>query len=483
MYTHDLIVLGGGAAGLTVASGAAQLGVKVALLDKERLGGDCLYYGCVPSKSFLKSSAVYAQSRDLPRFGLPAVVPPRPDLGAVMSRVRRVIDTIAYHDSPERFTDLGAEVYFGAPRFVSPHEIDMGDGKRISAKRIIIATGSSPRFIPIPGLKEAGFITNKEVFSLTELPKRLVVIGAGPIGVEMSHAFARLGSRVILLDLAEQILPREDADMAAAVEKRLLADGVELRLGASIEGVEKAGDQKRIRYTIKGETNQAEADLILLSAGRKGNIDGLGLEEAGVRTDKGFIPVDEKLGTSQKNIMAIGDVNGRYLFTHVAGAEGSYAVKRTVLHLPGKMSYAAVPWVTYTDPELASVGYNEQRAKEAGIDYDLAEADFSAVDRAQAEGETEGKIKILLNKRGRVIGTQIVGYHAGELLGPHLLGTAHSMKLMEVMGPIYPYPTLLEATKKAGGNLMAPKLFNPKVRGLLMAIFRYRGAGPEPGAH
>lgn len=483
MYTHDLLVLGGGAAGLTAASGAAQLGVKVALIDKERLGGDCLYYGCVPSKSLLKSSAVYAQSRDLSRFGLPAVELPRPDLGKVMERVQGVIGSIAYHDSPERFTALGAEVYFGAPQFVSPHEIDLGDGKRLSAGRIIIATGSSPRFIPIPGLKEAGYITNKELFSLKELPPRLLVIGAGPIGVEMSHAFARLGSSVTLIDLAPQILPREDADMAAVVEKRLLADGVKIAVGASIDGVESDGSIKRIRYSMNGTSSVAEGELILLSAGRSGNTGDLGLEKAGVEVEKGFISVDSSLRSSQKHIMAIGDVNGRFLFTHVAGAEGSFAVKKAVLRLPGSMSYASVPWVTYTDPELASVGYNEQRAKEAGISYELAEADFSANDRAQAEGETDGKIKILLNKKGRVIGTQIVGYHAGELLGPHLIGVDKSLKLMEVMGPIYPYPTLLEVAKKAGGNLLAPKLFNPRVRGILKTIFRYRGSGPAPGAH
>ena len=483
-YTHDLIVVGGGAAGLTVASGAAQLGVKVALVERERLGGDCLYHGCVPSKSLLRSAGVYALAKETERFGLPRAEIGRPDLGTVMERVGAVVSSIARHDSPERFTALGAEVIFGEPRFVSPCEIDTGrgSGKLISAPKIILATGSSPRAVPIPGLEQTGYITNRDIFSLTTLPESLAVIGAGPIGVEMSHAFARLGSRVLLLDVAEEILPREDADMAGVVRRRLEADGVRIATGASISRVSGAGSGKTLSFSVGGEEETFRADRILLAVGRTGNIDGLGLEEAGVATERGFVTVDAKLRSSSRHIMAIGDLNGRYLFTHVAGAEGSFAVRRAVLHVPGEMDYDRVPWVTYTDPELASIGYNEVRAREAGIEYELAESSFAENDRAHAEGETEGKVKILTDGKGKLIGTQIVGPHAGELLGPHLIAFAKGLKLMDIMGPIYPYPTLGEASRRAAGNVLGPRLFNGRVRALLRLLFRYHGEGPAPGA-
>ena len=483
--SHDVIILGGGAGGLTAAVGCAQLGMKTALIDKERLGGDCLYYGCVPSKTLLKTASVYHLARESERYGLPHVDLPPVDMAAVNARIAGVVGEIEKNDSAERFEKLGAEVFFGNAEFTSSHEIRINDEQTLSAPKIIVATGSSPASIPVPGLEEAGYITNVDAFSLPSLPRRLVTIGAGPIGVELSQAFRRLGAEVTIMDVAPQVLPREDIDMADVVRDRLEAEGIKLRLGISIARVERAdptnvaGSVKRIILKTDGGEEVVEADEILLAVGRKGNVDGLGLEIAGVDTERSFITVDSKLRTSQKHILAVGDVNGRYLFTHVAGAEGSVAVRRIALHAGGSMNYRRVPWVTYTDPELASVGYNELRATEAGIQYKTLVEPFSSSDRALAEGEPHGKIKVLLDAKDRVIGTQIVGYHAGDLIMPSLFAYGSSWKARDLMGPIYPYPTMGEIHRKTMSNYMAPKLFNDKIRGILRFLFRHRGTGGE----
>ncbi|MFO8063777.1 MAG: FAD-dependent oxidoreductase [Spirochaetia bacterium] len=473
-FTHDVIVIGGGAGGLTSTVGCAQLGMKTALVEKKQLGGDCLYHGCVPSKTLLRTATVYRQAAELERFGLPPVNLPDVRMSEVNARVQRVIAEIAKNDSKERFESLGAEVFMGEPRFLSPHELEVGD-RTISARSIVISTGSSPRGLPIPGLEEAGYITNLDVFDLETRPNDLVVIGAGPIGSEMAHAFARLGTRVTVLDIASQMLPREDADMAEIVQKRMEADGVRFKLGVQISKVERTGHTRRIHLEENGGELTLEADQLLVAAGRTGNVEGLALEKAGVAVEKGFIPTDSKLRTSRRHILAVGDVNGRYLFTHVAGAEGSVAVRRLALRVGGTMSYRNVPWVTYTDPELASVGYNEKTASEAGVAYRVVRQPLSENDRAHAEGEPEGVMKTLLDKKDRVIGTQIAALHAGDLLLPSIFAVGQGWKLGEVMSPIYPYPTLGEIHKKSASSYMAPKLFNTRVRKILRTVFRYRG--------
>jgi pyruvate/2-oxoglutarate dehydrogenase complex dihydrolipoamide dehydrogenase (E3) component len=481
-YSHDVIIVGGGSGGLTATVGCAQLGMKTALVEKARLGGDCLHYGCVPSKSLIKTATVYRQARDAKRYGLPELSVPRVEMRDVNARVAGVIAEIEKHDSPERFRKLGAEVFFGQPEFVSPHELRLNNGQTLSARSIILATGSSPRIIPLPGLEEAGYITNLDVFSLDRLPDRLVAIGAGPIGTELGQAFARLGSKVTLVDVAPQILRREDEDMAAVVQQRLAAEGVDLKLNAKVERVERADGGKRV-VLANGDGGEeiVDADEILVALGRQGNTDGLGLEAVGVDIERSFVKVDAKLRSTQKHILAIGDVNGRFLFTHVAGAEGSVAVRRVALHAGGSMSYRNVPWCTYAEPQLASIGYNEKRAREAGIEYDVIVHEFTENDRAHAEGETGGRMKILLDRRGRTIGTQIVAEHAGELLAPSLLSVSSGWKPGRLMGPIFPYPTLSEAHKKAASGYLAPRLFNDRVRGLLRFLFRYRGAGGREG--
>lgn len=473
MTTHDVIIIGGGAAGLSAAAGTAQLGLKTALIDREKLGGDCLYYGCVPSKSLIKSSDSYYQLKKTKEYGLPRLEVPPADITEVLKRVQDIIKTIEPHDSPERFTSLGAEVYLTSARFEDPWTIRLEKGELLSAKKIILATGSSPRIPDIPGLNEAGFITHKEIFSLEKQPQHLITIGAGPIGVELSQSLLKLGSRVTLLSSKEGILAREDRDMAAYVEKNIMNEGGNIVSRATVIQVEKAGEKKVVHYEQNGKVHMVEADEILVSAGRRGNTEGLELEKAGVKVEKSFIVTDKYLRTSQKHIMAIGDCNGNHLFTHVAGAEGSLAVKKAAFGLKSKMDYSIIPWCTYTKPELASIGLNEKRAKEQGIKYTVVEAPMEDIDRPHAEGSTTGKIKILLDKKDRIIGTQIAADHAGELILPSLF--THGKKLMTLMSPVYPYPTLGEIHRKAAGLYYGPKLFNSRTRKILKFLFRYRG--------
>ena len=390
-YSHDLIVIGGGAAGLTLTSGASQLGMKTLLIEKEHMGGDCLYFGCVPSKSLIRSSAIWDQFSRTKEFGLPEMGSlPKVDAVPLMKRIGSVIDSIAYHDSPERFESLGAEVIMGSPRFVSDHEIEVetNDGlKRFNAPKITISTGSRALIVPIPGLEEAGYLTNRNVFSIREIPARLTVIGAGPIGVEIGLAMANLGSSVTIITKTPQILPHEDLEMTLPVTRALERKNIKLIFNAAISEVSTSAGTKTVHYSIDDKKMKIDSEEILLSVGRTGNHEELALENAGVEVNGRYIKTDSSLRTSRKHIMAIGDINGKFLFTHVAGAEGGIAVRRQVLGLPATMSYETVPWVTYVHPEIASIGYNLKRAEKEGIRYRLLETGFSSNDRAQAEGE------------------------------------------------------------------------------------------------
>ncbi|MGD8513597.1 MAG: FAD-dependent oxidoreductase [Deltaproteobacteria bacterium] len=475
-YDYDMVIIGGGAAGLTVAAGAAQLGAKTVLIEKDRLGGDCLFYGCVPSKTLIKTAKVYHYAKHLKRFGLPEVDVPPCHLGSVMGHVQDVIHQVAAHDSVERFQGLGVDVIFGSPEFVSDHELRI-HGKTLSSSRLTIATGSRPMVVPIEGLQQTGFITNIETFSLQVLPPRLAVLGAGPIGAELAHAFARLGSKVVLIDILEYPLGLEDHDMAEVVIKQMVHDGISLRMNSKAKRVYQEENHKVL--VIEGKEGKEEiipCDEILLATGRRPNVEGLNLEAAGVNyTNKG-IETDLHMQTSQKHIYAAGDVNGQFPFTHMAGAEGSMIVRNAIMHIPGKINYNMTPWVIFTDPEMASIGYNEQRARSDNISYDIYSEDFEEVDRALAEREYQGKIKILTESgSNKIIGVQIVGLHAGELIGASVLALNKGMKLADLATPIIAYPTLSEIHKKSAGKYYAQKIFSPKVKSILKFFFGYQG--------
>ncbi len=476
-FDYDIGVIGGGAAGLTVTSGAAQLGAKTILLEKEpMLGGDCLHYGCVPSKTLIKSAHVYQTMKKSGHYGLPAITPPPVDFCQVAARIKRVIDEIQKHDSVERFTKLGAEVVFGAPRFRDEHQVEI-DGRLISAKHWVVATGSSPSIPAFAGLQSTPHFTNNEIFYLDRLPKSLIVLGAGPIAVEMAQAFARLGSQVTVIQRSDQILSREDKDMADLVMAGMAAEGVVFHLEVGVEEVSDLGDQRQVKIKTKsGEILKIKGDTILVALGRSPNIQGLNLEAIDVEFSRRGIVVDNRLRTSQSHIYAPGDINGAYQFTHAAGYEGGIVISNALFHLPRKANYTWFPWATYCDPELASIGMNEKAAQQAGLEYTVWTEEFAGNDRALAEGRLQGQIKMLLDKREKPLGVQICGPHAGELISEWVAVLNSKMKLSGLAGAIHPYPTLAEINKRVAGSYLSPKIFSPTVKKWLKFFFKYRGS-------
>ena len=475
-YEYDIGIIGGGAAGLTTASGAAQLGAKTILIEQEdKLGGDCLHYGCVPSKTLIKSAHVYHQMKHAKAFGLPQVDLPPVDFRQVADRIRSVVDTIQKHDSEERFCSLGAKVVFGQPRFVDEHAVTL-NGNTISAAKWVIATGSSPVVPPIPGLADTPHLTNKEIFYLDTLPGSMIILGAGPIGIEMAQAFNRFGTKVTVIDRNPRILGKEDKDMADGVMQVLAAEGVRFVLDASIEQVQDLPEGRQV--TVKdtaGGTHRVTADAILVGMGRSPNTKGLGLSGIGIAMERSGIRVDSRLRTRHNHIYAAGDVNGGFQFTHAAGYEGGIVISNAVFRLPRKVDYTWLPWVTYTDPELASIGMNETAAKKAGIQYRVITESFKDNDRALAEGSVGGKIKLLLNEKETPIGVQILGPGAGNLISEWVAAFNGSVKLSTIAAAIHPYPTIGEINKRVAGTYLSPKIFSPKVQKGLKFFFNLKG--------
>jgi len=482
-FDYDLGILGGGAAGLTAAAGAAHFGAKTVLVEKAKeLGGDCLHFGCVPSKTLIRTSGVWSLARRAKEFGLPEIELPPVNLAAVMGRVRSVIDTIQEHDSPERFCRLGAEVRFGEPRFVDDHAVSV-DGDRLTARAWIVATGSSPTIPPVEGLADVPYWTNETVFSQKELPGHLLVLGGGPIGVEMAQAFRRLGSKVTVVEYGDQLLGPEDPDIAAILRGRLEAEGVKVL--ANTRAVKAVAVNSSVLLQVapakgEGETWTVEGDVLLVAAGRKPNVEGLSLAAAGVTFSPRGIPADARMRTNISHIYACGDVNGVFPFTHVAGYEAGIALVNAVLRFPRKADYTKVPWCTYTDPEVASIGLNEKRARAAGVEYRILEARFAGVDRALAEGENDGKIKVLIRPSGALLGCQIAGHRAGELIHEWVAAINGGVKLSTLAGAIHAYPTLAEISKKAAGSYYSGKLFSDRTRKILRFLFGLKGRACTP---
>jgi len=482
-YDYDLGILGGGAAGLTAAAGSAQFGAKTILVEKaKKLGGDCLHFGCVPSKTLIRTAGVWSLARRAKEFGLPEVALPPVSLAAVMARVRSVIDTIQEHDSPERFCKLGAEVRFGSPRFVDDHTVSV-DGHRLTARAWIVATGSSPSLPPVEGIADVPYWTNETAFSQTELPGHLLILGGGPVGVEMGQAFRRLGSDVTIVEYGEQVLGPEDPDIASILRGRLEAEGVKVLTGTKALKVAKVDSSILLRVGPskgEGEPWTLEGDVLLVAAGRNANVEGLDLPAAGVAFSPRGIPADRRMRTNVPHIYSCGDVNGVFPFTHVAGYEAGVALSNAVLRLPRKADYAKVPWCTYTDPEVASIGLNEKRAKTAGVEYRTLEASFRDVDRALAEGEPGGKIKVLISPSGALLGCQIAGQHAGELIHEWVAAINGGVKLSTLAGAIHAYPTLAEISKKAAGSYYSEKLFGDRTKKILRFLFDLKGRACTP---
>ncbi|MBI2487898.1 MAG: mercuric reductase [Deltaproteobacteria bacterium] len=446
-YDYDIVVIGGGAAGLTVASGSVKFGLKVALIEKEKLGGDCLYYGCVPSKTLIHSAKVASLIRRAKEFGLNETTLSF-DFANVIGHVWDVIHKIGEHDDPERFKKMGVDVIFGEPRFLSPEEIEIS-GKKIKSKKFVISTGSRSFTSPIEGLKETGFLSHVDVFHLKTLPESLIVIGAGPIGVEMSQAFRRFGSDVSVIEMLDRVLAIEDEDVSKALEVCLAREGIKFFTGTKAKRVFTENGKKVVLCERNGQELAIRSDEILVAVGRTPNVEGLNLEAAGVEYTRKGIVVNERLQTTAKNIWACGDVAGPYLFTHMAENQAGIVVRNAVLRLPAKVDYSVVPWTTFTDPEVAHAGMTEAEAMKKGIKYNVYKHHYGDVDRAVAEVEDEGFIKIITTGwKGKIIGAHIIGPHAGELIPELVIAIKNGLTVKDISSTIHVYPTLALGTRQ-----------------------------------
>lgn len=453
---YHLVVIGGGTAGLVSAVGAAQLGARVALVEKHLLGGDCLNYGCVPSKGIIRAGRAAEAVREAGEFGV-RVGDFSVDFNAAMARMRKLQARIAVNDSAERMRSLGVDVLLGHARFVSRDAVEVA-GQRLGFERAIIATGGRAVALPVPGLAEAGYLTNETVFSLTELPRRLTVVGAGPIGCELAQTFRRLGSEVTIVSLDPTVLPREDPDAAAILDARLRREGIRLELGAKLVRVERD-------RTVVFDRGTVRSDAILLAVGRAPGVGDLGLDAAGVGYDKRGVAVDDHLRTTNRRIFAAGDVASKYQFTHAADALARIALQNALFFGRKRQSALVVPWSTYTDPEIAHVG--------ASSGPKTFTVRLDEVDRAILDGESEGFARIHADERGRILGGTIVARHAGEMIGELSLAMTHGLGLEDLAQTIHPYPTQAEALKKLGDAWMRTRL-TPRARTLLAAVLRWR---------
>jgi pyruvate/2-oxoglutarate dehydrogenase complex dihydrolipoamide dehydrogenase (E3) component/uncharacterized membrane protein YdjX (TVP38/TMEM64 family) len=466
---YNLVAVGGGTAGLVSAAGAAGLGARVALIERHLLGGDCLNVGCVPSKALIGAARVAASARRAGDLGV-HVGSVEVDFPAVMARMRRLRAGLAPNDGVERFTRLGVDVYIGNGTFTSPTTIEV-DGRTLEFSRAVITTGARAAAPPIPGLEETGYLTNETVFWLTELPRRLIVIGAGPIGCEMAQAFRSFGAEVTVVHDAPHALPREDADAAAVVERHLASDGVRLVNGARVLGAERRGGDVVVRYEVGGATSEVVGDRILVGVGRAPNLDGLGLEAAGVRHEPAGIVVDDHLRTTNPRIYAAGDVASRFKFTHTADALARIVVQNALFGTFGrkKASALTVPWCTYTTPEVAHVGLSEHDATARGIEVTTLTVPLREVDRAVLDGEDDGFLRVHLKKGSdRVVGATLVATHAGDMISELTLAMTAGIGLGAIAGTIHPYPTQAEVMKKAADAHNRTRL-TPTVK----ALFRW----------
>ena len=455
---YNLVVIGAGTAGLVSAAGAAGLGAKVALIERNLLGGDCLNVGCVPSKGVIRAARAAYEARDGVEFGVRFDSRPGIDFSTAMERMRKLRAGISGHDSAQRFQGLGVDVFIGNGCFVSPNAVEV-DGKRLDFDRAIIATGARAAELPISGLAEAGYFTNETIFTLVELPRRMIVVGAGPIGCELAQSFQRFGSQVTMITDGVEILPKEDRDAAAIVRAQIEKDGVRVIVGAAIQKAEKKNGAKSLQISVAGKPTELSCDAILVSVGRTPNIEGMGLEEAGVQyTSKGVI-VDDRLRTSNPKIFAAGDVCSRYKFTHAADAMARIVIANALFFARRKVTDLVIPWCTYTDPEIAHVGFYEKEAREARFDVRTITESLNHVDRAVLDGEEEGFARVHYDKKsGRILGGTLVARHAGEMLSELTLAMVAKQKVGILSSTIHSYPTQVEVLRKIGDAYMRTKL-------------------------
>jgi pyruvate/2-oxoglutarate dehydrogenase complex dihydrolipoamide dehydrogenase (E3) component len=466
----DICVIGAGSGGLSVAAAAAAFGVPVVLIEKGKMGGDCLNYGCVPSKALIAAAKRAELARRTAPFGV-ATLRPTVDFGKVHDHVHNVIAAIAPNDSKERFTGLGVRVIEGAARFKDRKVVTVGDIE-IKARRFVVATGSSPAIPPIPGLAQTPHLTNETVFDLKQCPAHLVVIGAGPIGLELAQAFRRLGAEVTVLEAARP-LAKDDPECAAVVLDQLAREGVRIRSGIEIKRVESAPPKVRVIAVGAGAEEAIEGTHLLVAAGRQANVAGLDLEAAGIKYERRGIIVDSGLTTSNRRVFAIGDAIGAAQFTHIANYHAGIVIRRALFRLRAKVNEDVIPWVTYSDPELAQVGMTEEAARKRHREIRVLRAPFHDNDRAQTERETHGHIKVITTKKGLIVGATIVGAHAGELVTTWALAIGQRLKVRAIGELIVPYPTFAEVGKRAAITYFTPSLTRPLLRRIIAVLRRF----------
>ena len=472
---YNMVVIGAGTAGLVTAAGAAGLGAKVALIEKHLIGGDCLNVGCVPSKGVIRSARAMYETRSGAEFGVRLVGEPKAAFSAAMERMRRLRAGISQHDSVERFTSLGVDVFIGNGRFIGPSSIEV-DGKQLLFDRAVIATGARASELPVPGLKEAGYLTNETVFTLTDLPKRIAVIGAGPIGCELAQSFARFGAEVFLIEALHGIMPNEDADAAEIVRQAIVErDGVRLMCcGKDLKVTRAEGGGKRLVVESHGNEYDIIVDEILVGGGRTPNLEGLGLDEARVAYSAQGVIVDERLRTSNSKIFAAGDICSKYKFTHAADAMARIVIANALFLARRKVTDLVIPWCTYTDPEIAHVGYYEKDARANGFDVATLTQPLREVDRAVLDGEEDGFARVHYDKKtGKILGGTIVARHAGEMLGELSLAITAKQSIGMLSSTIHPYPTQAEALHKIGDAYMRTKL-TPTVKKIFRKWLAWR---------
>jgi pyruvate/2-oxoglutarate dehydrogenase complex dihydrolipoamide dehydrogenase (E3) component len=466
----DICVIGAGAGGLSVAAAAAAFGVSVVLIEKCRMGGDCLNYGCVPSKALIAAAKRANAGATSVMFGIDAH--PQIEFYRTYDHVRKVIAAVAPNDSAQRFAGLGVRVIAGAARFVDPATVMVDGNVVVQAGRFVIATGSSPAIPPIPGLAQTPHLTNETIFDLCELPSHLVVIGGGAIGLELGQAFRRLGAQVTVIEAARP-LANDDAECAQIVIDAVVREGVEVRTGACAQSARQTHGGVELAVTRADTEERVAGSHLLVAAGRVPNVEGLGLEEAGIEFTRAGIRVDRSLQTTNRRVYAIGDAAaGGMMLTHVANYHAGLVIRHALFRLPVEVRYNAVPWVTFTDPELAHVGLTDEQARNQGYQIRVMRWPYCENDRAQAERMTAGHAKVVTNARGRILGATIVGAHAGELIAPWALAIGQGLNIRAVAEMVVPYPTFGEINKRAAMTFFASAAINPTVRRVVQWLRR-----------
>lgn len=462
----DFCVIGGGSGGLSFAAGASQLGAKVVLIEGQDMGGDCLNRGCVPSKALLAAAHMGKAIKDAENFGW--TIKGSINFQGVQKHIQRVIETLKPHDSVERFESLGVKVIQEMGLFKNESTVET-NRYLIHAKRFIIATGSYPFIPPIPGLQNINYLTNETIFELKELPEHLVIIGGGPIGIEMAQAFLNLGSKVTVIE-AFKALPKDDPELTHPLLEYLKAKGLDLIEGKPIHRIQKTPEG----FKISVGNNYITGTHLLVAAGRRPRIDSLNLDAAGIKYNPQGIQVNEKLQTTNKRAYAIGDCAGSFQFTHMAGYHAGLVIKSSIFGLPAKVNLTAIPWVTYTDPELAQVGAQEAHLEEKSIPHRVLKANFGEIDRSVAQGQTQGFMKVMVSPKGKILGASALGAGAGDLIYPWAFAMQNNLKIKSFSQSIVPYPTVSDIHKKLAGQFFTPKLFNPKMRRIVKFLMGLR---------